>query len=100
MHEKYAATLIRGTSYTVANRSGGDDFVFLRDVSTVINERLRENLEAVVDDVVGGTDHDTGEVEILVKPCFRIEPYDGERLVGATVLPIEPVKTRRIRKVA
>lgn len=97
---RYTATMVRGVSYTVANRNGSDDFIFTRDVPVVINEVLREILSEAVDDVVGGTDHDSGEVEVITKPMFRIEPYEGERPVGASAQSIEPVKTRRIRKAA
>lgn len=98
---RYAATLVRGTTYVVANRSGGDDYVFVRDTPVVINQNLHDILTDVVDEVAGGTDLDTGEVEFIVKPMFQIEAYDGECAVGTSAKPVETVKpSRRIRKAA
>ena len=82
---KYSATLIRGGVHVIANRAGGDDFTFERGIPVVVDDRLREILEAAVDEVVGGRDPETDEVEVLEKEKFSIEDYSGSLPIGAVI---------------
>lgn len=82
---KHSATLIRGSTHVIANRKGGDDFTFERGVAVVVDDRLRDILEAEVDEVVGGRDEETGEVEVFEKEKFSFDEYSGPLPIGATI---------------
>lgn len=96
----FVGTLVRGTTYVVRNRSGGDDLVFEKGIGLVIDETLCAYLADVVDEVAGLPDVDTGDVEITSKPKFQFEVYQGARPIGAIAQPVEVVTPTRKKKAA
>lgn len=100
-NSKHAATLIRGSTHVVANRSGGDDYVFERGQAVVVDDRLREILEGEVDEVVGGRDEETGEVEVFEKEKFSFDEYSGALPIGAAINSnAKRLRTRNVKKAA